>query len=105
MSEVSKETLDAFKEFEFEYCYEGLINNDEKNGWLHGYKYAEKRTKAVEAQNAELRAALANVRDDIGRTAPEVIWRGEQPETTFDYITNIIGDELTYDQWVAKEPS
>ena len=27
---------------------------------------------------------------------------GEQPETTFDYITSIIGDELTYEQWEIK---
>lgn len=68
-------------------------------------KQTEDKILALEAENAELRAALVNIRDDIGKTAPEVIWRGEKPETTFDYITHIIGGELTYDKWAAKEQS
>ena len=52
-----KEAVEAFNRFEFEYAIEGLINDNEKNGWLHGYKYAEERIKTLEAENAELRAA------------------------------------------------
>ena len=53
-----KEAMEAFKRFEFEYCLEGLINENEKNGWLHGYKYASERIKAVEAEIRALKIQL-----------------------------------------------
>lgn len=55
-----KEAMEAFETFEQEYCFEGLINKSDKNGWLHGYKYAADNMKALITENAELRDEIGN---------------------------------------------
>ena len=50
----------------------------------------------------ELEGALKSVRLDICE-AGVVVFRIGQPETTFDYIGSVIGDEVTWEEWEARQ--
>ena len=51
-----------------------------------------------------LAEVLRNVRDDIVNVG-EVVWRANQPETTFDYITRALGESLTWDEYEKTRAS
>lgn len=47
-----------------------------------------------------LKEALRAVQTDVATQCPVVMWRGEGgAETTFDYITDSLGEDYTYDDW------
>lgn len=62
--------------------------------------------RALLARVDELSGALRDVREEIC-TGPvdDVLWHSGYPvaETTVDFITNTLGDDWTYDEWVEKQ--
>ena len=61
-------------------------------------------TIAAKKREKELLEALRNIRVSLGNVG-EVVWQVGQPETTFDYITRMIGDELTRDEYEKTRAS
>ena len=55
---------------------------------------------AAKKREIELVDALRDIRVSLGNVG-EVVWRTDQPETMFDYVTRMIGDGLTWDEFDA----
>lgn len=61
------------------------------------------KVRRLEAENERLREALEQVRLDICESGVVVFRISPPSQTTFDYIGQELGDEVTWEEWEARQ--